>query len=113
MPSAPLRVCAAPRCPNRVEKGYCLDHQRTQKVQHSRFYTGGGFYGRRWRQARAAFLAAHPYCVCGCGQLADVVDHRIPHRGNHDLFWDERNWQPMTKACHDAKTAREVWHEKA
>jgi 5-methylcytosine-specific restriction protein A len=36
-----------------------------------------------------------------------VTDHRTPHRGDHTLFWDPTNWQPMSKACHDVKTAKE------
>ena len=36
---------------------------------------------------------------------AAVVDHVLPHRGDWSLFWDESNWQPLCKPCHDAKTA--------
>ncbi|WP_260427988.1 hypothetical protein [Burkholderia stagnalis] len=36
-----------------------------------------------------------------------MVDHRIPHRGDPALFWDQSNWCAMSKPCHDAKTARE------
>jgi len=35
---------------------------------------------------------------------ATVVDHIIPHRGDERLFWDETNWQPLCKQCHDKKT---------
>jgi len=35
---------------------------------------------------------------------ATVVDHILPHRGDEDLFWDESNWQPLCKRCHDRKT---------
>lgn len=34
--------------------------------------------------------------------MATVVDHIVPHRGDPVLFWDERNWQPLCKRCHDA-----------
>jgi 5-methylcytosine-specific restriction protein A len=69
-------------------------------------------YGRRWRNARAAFLATHSLCVA-CEDLgkvtpATVVDHRIPVEGPEDgLFWKSGNWQPLCKVCHDEKTARE------
>ena len=69
-------------------------------------------YGYRWQQARERFLRAHPLCQCpdcdeGRKRLtpATVVDHITPHRGDMALFWDEANWQAMSKACHDAKTA--------
>jgi 5-methylcytosine-specific restriction enzyme A len=68
-------------------------------------------YGPRWRLARAAYLARYPLCVpChAAGRLepATVVDHVVPHRGDQQLFWDEGNWAPACKPCHDAKTARE------
>jgi 5-methylcytosine-specific restriction protein A len=36
-----------------------------------------------------------------------VIDHVVPHHGDEKLFWDETNWAPAWKPCHDAKTARE------
>ncbi len=38
---------------------------------------------------------------------ATVVDHIVPHKGDQQLFWDTRNWQSMSKPCHDKKTAKE------
>jgi 5-methylcytosine-specific restriction enzyme A len=68
-------------------------------------------YGPRWRRARAAFLARHPLCAAcrarGRMTAATVVDHVVPHSGDQMLFWDESNWAPSCKLCHDAKTARE------
>ena len=62
-------------------------------------------YGRRWRKARAAFLAEHPLCdYCereGRITAANVVDHVQPHRGDPALFWDAENWQPLCKPHHD------------
>jgi 5-methylcytosine-specific restriction protein A len=69
-------------------------------------------YGYAWQKARARFLAAHPLCTqCeseGRTIPATVVDHRIPHRGNQALFWDETNWQSMCKPHHDSKTQAET-----
>ena len=62
-------------------------------------------YGRRWRKLRAAYLAAHPLCECGCDQVAAVVDHKRPHNGDDALMYAWDNLQAMTKACHDRKTA--------
>jgi 5-methylcytosine-specific restriction enzyme A len=75
-------------------------------------------YDRRWRKARAAYLATHPLCVqcewSGEVTAATVVDHIVQHEGQQDrLFWDQRNWQALCKPCHDAKTMREGgWHAK-
>jgi 5-methylcytosine-specific restriction endonuclease McrA len=61
----------------------------------------------RWRKARARFLRAHPLCaMCeerGVTEAADLVDHRIPHMGDPALFWDEENWQSLSKRCHDSR----------
>lgn len=72
-------------------------------------------YGSRWQRARAAFLRRpENVCCCYCEAegrttLATVVDHRIPHRGDPALFWDEGNWQAMCKPHHDgAKKAEET-----
>jgi 5-methylcytosine-specific restriction protein A len=80
-----------------------LDRQRPSAARRG--------YGSRWRQARAAFLLRHPLCAScrahGRLEAATVVDHVVPHRGDQRLFWDEGNWAPACKSCHDAKTARE------
>lgn len=68
-------------------------------------------YDARWRKARLAFLRRHPLCAAcekqGRVVAALVVDHKIPHRGDERLFWDQSNWQPLCKDCHDRKTAME------
>lgn len=65
-------------------------------------------YGYRWQQRRKLYLDEHPLCVMcqaeGRVEAATVVDHRIPHRGDESLFWDEGNWQALCKLHHDRKT---------
>ena len=60
----------------------------------------------RWRRLRRSFLDRNPLCrMCedrGQFAIATVVDHIQPHRGDRGLFWDERNWQPLCKTCHDS-----------
>ncbi|MCV2877597.1 HNH endonuclease [Sedimentimonas flavescens] len=41
-----------------------------------------------------------------CGRIesntsALVADHKIPHRGDVDLFWSVSNLQCLCKPCHD------------
>lgn len=80
-------------------------------------------YDYRWQKARAEFLLLHPYCVycvrdarIGSAGLAEIilecahrglplpygniVDHRIPHRGDQVLFWDRSNWQTLCASHH-------------
>lgn len=71
-------------------------------------------YGRAWKKARKAYLAAHPLCVeCqkqGRYVKATDVDHIKPHRGNPILFWVRDNWQSLCHSCHSKKTGREDMH---
>lgn len=64
-----------------------------------------------WQTARAEFLSMkeHTFCNCGCGRLAQVVDHIIPHRGDLILFWNRSNWQCMAAVCHNIKTNKEMY----
>ena len=80
------------------------DHGRKNSYQRG--------YNGRWKRESRLFLRANPICVCdgqaqGCNGEATVTDHRIPHKGDPALFWDATNWQPMSKVCHDRKTATE------
>lgn len=68
-------------------------------------------YGYKWQKARESYLRQHPLC-CYCERegrvtLATVVDHITPHQGDERLFWDEGNWQPLCKPCHDGTKAKE------
>jgi 5-methylcytosine-specific restriction protein A len=68
-------------------------------------------YGYRWQQARARHLDSHPLCVmCEAEHkvtAATVVDHRIAHRGDQELFWDESNWQSLCASHHSGDKQRE------
>lgn len=68
-------------------------------------------YNYRWQKERERFLRERPLC-CYCEregrvEAATVVDHIIPHKGSEALFWDESNWQPLCKRCHDSTKAKE------
>ena len=108
--------CTTPGCGTLTLGGKCDKHRKEVRrfndaergTAHERGYT------YRWRKYAAAFLRDHPLCECpdctaGDGRItpAEVVDHRIPHRGDERLFWDPSNHQAMSKPCHDRKTARE------
>ena len=68
-------------------------------------------YDYRWQQARKRFLEQHPLCVmceeAGRATVATVVDHKVAHRGNQDLFWDETNWQPLCATHHSSDKQRQ------
>jgi len=115
MPSKPISGCHISNCPNlSVEySGLCAEHlkSRNQRVDMERGTAAERGYNRRWRDARAFYLAQYPLCVMcqkeGRVTVATVVDHIIPHCGDYTLMWDEGNWQSLCTSCHSKKTALE------
>ena len=78
--------------------------ERFRGNAHQRGYT------RKWREDSKRYIRRNPLCrTCsseGRTVATAVVDHIRPHRGDQALFWDQDNWQPLCKRCHDIKTAR-------
>lgn len=109
MPRRPLSPCKHPGCPNVCEGKYCPEHERLHKEDRPSAHSRG--YGSKWQYESKRFLQLHPLCLeCqkhGRITEATVVDHIKPHKGNHKLFWDRRNWQPLCESCHNRKTATE------
>jgi 5-methylcytosine-specific restriction enzyme A len=105
LPVAPASGCRMPRCPHRaVRRGCCglhardLERERRQSTRHDSLYT------KRWRAESKAFLARPENAQCAdCGQPSELVDHRIPHKGDAQLFWDRANWRPSCGACNRRK----------
>lgn len=67
-------------------------------------------YGAAWQKYRECFLSQpeNAFCACGCGELSEEVDHKIPVSGPSDpLFWDYSNHQGLTADCHKRKTIAE------
>lgn len=110
MPSRAPRVCG--HCGG-VHHGRCPQAQAVDRARKARFdktrpsssqrgYTGA------WDKARKAFLARHRRCAWpGCAEAAEHVDHIIPHRGDHGLFWDRSNWQPLCGPHHNSAKQRQ------
>jgi len=102
MPMRGARICG---CGHRVPAGVLCGCQRQRmaerKARHeaNRPNATQRGYDSKWRRESKAFLARpeNRLCACGCGRTADMVDHKVPHRGDMKLFWDRNNWQPM--AC--------------
>ena len=83
---------------------------KKRRTIHRIAKTAARGYGHAWQKYSKAWLNEHPYCAecenAGITELATVVDHIIPHRGNPELFWNPNNHQSMSAACHNAKTGR-------
>ena len=110
----PLRkLCNKAGCNRYADEGhrYCREHitleQLIDRPDYSKFTRSPLYNSSRWRRTSRNYLLKHPICAM-CGNEAEVVDHIIPHRNDADLFWDEGNWQPLCKKCHDKKTREEI-----
>ena len=63
-------------------------------------------YGSEWRKVRNAYLYANPLCTMCAAQgktvAANVVDHKIPHKGDQELFWSQENLQSLCASHHNS-----------
>lgn len=113
----PKSICNYAGCGKTIDdKGYCDKHKEIAKKQadalkNRKPHEHSKLYNWQWKKVRANYLMLNPLCVeCdkyGLLEPATVVDHIRPHKGNLDLFWNESNYQPLCKSCHDRKTATE------
>ena len=114
MPIKSKKPCKHPGCPRLTNDRYCDQHAKPHINDRESAFERG--YNSRWQKASKRFLARQPFCTeCEkIGQLtpATVVDHIMPHRGDKVLFWDENNWQPLCKKCHDRKTRMNDQHQE-
>ena len=105
MPMRPPRICV---CGKRVAGGArCICQQvRKAETDTRRPSARARGYTSKWEKESKAFLALpeNRFCRCGCGRLADMVDHVVPHRGDQRLFWSRSNWQPLASSpCHSSR----------
>jgi 5-methylcytosine-specific restriction enzyme A len=111
----PLKPCLTPGCKGLARgRGRCerCAPAHARRVEHERGSSYQRGYNSTWRRLAKAFLRRHPFCVhCsrdGVLEMATVVDHIVPHKGDSKLFWDEENnWQGLCASHHSAKTAHE------
>ena len=73
------------------------------------------WYKRKgWQDLRFAQLSKQPLCErCLKSDkyvAADVVNHKIPHKGNWSLFNDPANLESVCKQCHDSTIQHEEKH---
>ena len=107
-----VKVCRKAGCSRACEPGktYCVIHSSLENKIFTKRTTSSPYNylyrTARWRKERAEFLSRYPYCAI-CNQLATVVDHIKPHKGNEEIFWNQDNWQPLCASCHTKKTFKE------
>lgn len=116
MPFAAPRPCAVPGCPSmQVRRGYCEAHHRERiaRQESGRRSASRRGYDATWQRLRRTYLRQNPLCQCDDCQggvlrvtPAEVVDHCVPIEERPDLRLVWGNLRAMSKAHHDAHTAR-------
>ena len=102
------RICACGKLVQPGSRCACeakRDAERKARFDTTRPSSSQRGYTGAWEKARKAFLHRHPRCAM-CGARAEVVDHKTPHRGDKELFWDKSNWQPLCTPCHSGAKQR-------
>jgi 5-methylcytosine-specific restriction protein A len=102
------RICS---CGSKVSAGaLCQCQVRRKRENQRRVDAARGSarergYDSKWSRESKAFLASlgNPVCACGCGKPADMIDHKVAHKGDKRLFWSRSNWQPMNRRCNSRK----------
>ncbi|QAZ46132.1 endonuclease [Mesorhizobium sp. Pch-S] len=109
------------RFASQAHDGKERDRQRQQTSEWRAWYKTA-----RWQKLRRKVLKRDFYTCQRTGVLligkhpapnSPVVDHKKAHRGNPELFWDEKNLHAVSKAYHDstkqaeeAKDIKGVWY---
>ena len=66
---------------------------------------------RRYKDWRNSYMIANPWCIecleTGHHVPSVEMDHKVPVTEDFSKFWDEDNVQPLCRAHHSHKTARE------
>ena len=74
----------------------CAAGIRLEEGQAARILTGGMLP----EGADCVVMVEHSRPVSDT--QVEIIRTQAP--GDHVLFWDEQNWQPLCKSCHDKKT---------
>lgn len=92
--------------PERLAKRRDYDSRRAAEQPWRRLYKTV-----RWIRMRVRKLKLNPLCEpcmeAGRCSLATVVDHKVAHKGDRALFFDETNLESQCSTCHDRHKQRE------
>lgn len=104
MPVRAPRICSCGKVVASGQRCAC-QHAKAKAHDAQRGTAAHRGYGGRWQRESKAFLAlpGNERCACGCGRVADMVDHIRAHKGDPVLFWSRSNWQPFARVCNSRK----------
>lgn len=95
-----------PRLAQRADARAELDRRRDQRPWRKWYKTA------RWKALRWSVLIRDLFTCQMCRHIEGdtsklVADHRVPHRGDETLFWDEANLWTLCAGCHSGAKQRE------
>ena len=103
----PVRLAAVPVTVMAMTSGN-YEADRAQWSQARKWYQS-----KRWRKdIRPGELVKAQFTCLWCRHCDPtgktlVVDHKVPHRGDEDLFWAEGNRQVLCTTCHNGRKQRD------
>lgn len=102
----------SPIAPANRQEAEALRHRERDQTQPWRAW----YKTARWQKLRQKVLVRDAYTCKQTGIIcigkhpddnSPVVDHIIPHHGDEQLFWDEKNLQTVSKTYHDNQKQKE------
>lgn len=101
---------ARPGQQTRKEKNAEYDKKRRDENEGRKLYSLA-----RWRHPkyglRRHILDRDPWCArCalkGIVTHSDTVNHKVAHKGDPELFWDEANLEGVCSPCHSSDIQKE------
>jgi len=106
----PLKPCTYHGCNKLVKSGRCESHKKQADKAYDRDRDSNEpwrqwIHSTRYRLAIGVYKSEHPLCeACLKENIVRpvyIVHHKIPHKGNWDLFWDQSNWQSVCLEHHE------------
>jgi len=113
------KICNEPSCHTLISQSeiYCNKHKKEPSKPFSNAVRSNeGLYNTsRWRKLKKKILSEQPYCSrCGLSNKEVLlhVHHKMPARGNEDIFFDESNLEVICEHCHRIITNIEINNRK-
>jgi 5-methylcytosine-specific restriction endonuclease McrA len=110
VPAKAQKPCKTAGCSGLTRRIFCPRCELAGKTKEARPNSYQRGYDKEWFGYRNWFLSVHRFCADPfkrhlIPEVATVVDHIQPHKGDVILFWNKDNHQALCKSCHDFKTA--------
>jgi 5-methylcytosine-specific restriction endonuclease McrA len=100
--------------PSRLRRAPATEGNRSRQRDASQPWRAW-YKTARWQKLRTEILKRDSWRCQKTGALligkypapnSAVIDHKIPHRGDDELFWDRDNLQAVSKQYHDSEKQR-------